>query len=115
MTTYSPQFALNFATGSASFPLSAEGAREWHRALQTLVERLKVGASGPQRQPQAPIEFHHAAPNLYLEMFCNPNIWPGPHAAKVLVMLKTGALHLSIEVEFSRLQEDLSQYLESLR
>jgi hypothetical protein len=48
-------------------------------------------------------------------MFCNPNIWPGPHAAKVLVMLKTGALRLSIEVEFSRLQEDLSQYLESLR
>lgn len=29
--------------------------------------------------------------------------------------LKTGALRLSIEVEFSRLQEDLSQYLESLR
>ncbi len=80
----------------------------------TLVKRLKLGASNPQRQPQAPVEFHHSAPNLDLEMFCNPNIWPGPHSAQVLVTLKTEALRFSTEVEFSRLQEDLSQYLESL-
>lgn len=47
-------------------------------------------------------------------MFCNPNIWVGPHAAKVLVTMKTEGLRFSTEVEFSRLQEDLSQYLESL-
>jgi hypothetical protein len=111
MTTHFPQFALNFATGSASFSLSPEAAQQWHKALQILLERLKIRS---RQQPQEPVEFHHSAADFSLEMFCNPNIWAGPHAAKVLVTLKTKVLRLSTEVEFSRLQEDLSQYLESL-
>lgn len=111
MTTHFPQFALNFATGSASFSLSPEAAQQWHKALQILLERLKIRS---RQQPQEPVEFHHSAADFSLEMFCNPNIWVGPHAAKVLVTLKTKVLRLSTEVEFSRLQEDLSQYLESL-
>jgi len=111
MTTHFPQFALNFATGSASFSLSPEAAQQWHKALQILLERLKIRS---RQQPQEPVEFHHSATDFSLEMFCNPNIWAGPHAAKVLVTLKTKVLRLSTEVEFSRLQEDLSQYLESL-
>jgi hypothetical protein len=114
MTTYSPQFVLNFATGSASFSLSAEAALELRQALQTLLERLKISSGGSQRQPQAPVEFHHRGEDLNLEVFCNPNIWSSPHAAKVLVTLKTQLLRLSTEVELSRLREDLSQYLEAL-
>lgn len=111
MTTHFPQFALNFATGSASFSLSLEAAQQWHKALQILLERLKIRS---RPQPQEPVEFRYPTEDFSLEMFCNPNIWAGPHAAKVLVTLKTKVLRLSTEVEFSRLQEDLSQYLESL-
>jgi len=111
MTTHFPQFALNFATGSASFSLSPEAAQQWHKALQILLERLKIRS---RQQPQEPVEFHHSAADFSLEMFCNPNIWVGPHAAKVLVTMKTEGPRFSTEVEFSRLQEDLSQYLESL-
>lgn len=111
MTTHFPQFALNFATGSASFSLSPEAAQQWQKALQILLERLKIRS---RQQPQEPVEFHYPTEDFSLEMFCNPNIWAGPHAAKVLVTLKTKVLRLSTEVEFSRLQEDLSQYLESL-
>ncbi len=114
MTTYSPQFVLNFATGSASFSLSVEAALELQQALQTLLERLKISSGSSRRQPQAPVEFHHRAEDLNLEVFCNPNIWPSPHAAKVLMTVKTKVLRLSTEVEFSRLREDLSQYLEAL-
>ncbi|MGY4560761.1 hypothetical protein ACVWXF_000792 [Thermostichus sp. MS-CIW-40] len=114
MTTHFPQFALNFATGSASFSLSPEAAQQWHKALQILLERLKVRSGSSRQQPQDPVEFHHSAADFSLEMFCNPNIWVGPHAAKVLVTVKTEGLRFSTEVEFSRLQEDLSQYLESL-
>lgn len=111
MTTHFPQFALNFATGSASSSLSPEAAQQWHKALQILLERLKIRS---RQQPQEPVEFRYPTEDFSLEMFCNPNIWAGPHAAKVLVTLKTKVLRLSTEVEFSRLQEDLSQYLESL-
>jgi len=114
MTTHFPQFALNFATGSASFSLSPEAAQQWHKALQILLERLKVRSGSSRQQPQEPVEFRYPTEDFSLEMFCNPNIWAGPHAAKVLVTLKTKVLRLSTEVEFSRLQEDLSQYLESL-
>jgi len=114
MTTHFPQFALNFATGSASFSLSPEAAQQWHKALQILLERLKVRSGSSRQQPQEPVEFRYSTEDFSLEMFCNPNIWAGPHAAKVLVTLKTKVLRLSTEVEFSRLQEDLSQYLESL-
>jgi hypothetical protein len=111
MTTHFPQFALNFATGSASFSLSPEAAQQWHKALQILLERLKIRS---RQQPQEPVEFRYPTEDFSLEMFCNPNIWAGPHAAKVLVTVKTEGLRFSTEVEFSRLQEDLSQYLESL-
>lgn len=114
MTTYSPQFVLNFATGSASFPLPPEASLQLREALQTILERLKITSGNAQRQPQPPVEFRHQAADLKLEVFCNPNIWPSPHAAKVLVTLKTQLLRLSTEVELSRLQEDLSHYLEAL-
>ncbi|MEN9229465.1 MAG: hypothetical protein Q6L68_01040 [Thermostichus sp. DG02_5_bins_236] len=114
MTTYSPQFVLNFATGSASFSLSPEASLQLREALQTILDRLKINSGNTQRQPQPPVEFRHRAEDLNLEVFCNPNIWPSPHAAKVLVTLKTQLLRLSTEVELSRLREDLSHYLEAL-
>ncbi|MEN9202200.1 MAG: hypothetical protein Q6K80_09555 [Thermostichus sp. DG_1_6_bins_120] len=114
MTLYSPQFVLNFASGSASFSLSPQAALQLRQALGTLLERFQLHPGRPRQQPQPPVEFRHSAQELNLEVFCNPNIWPGPHAAKVLVTLKTPLLRLSTEVDLSRLQEDLNQYLESV-
>jgi hypothetical protein len=47
-----------------------------------------------------------------LEIFCNPNIWPTPFAAKVLVTLRDERMRVSTELELTRVIEDLNQYLD---
>ncbi len=115
MNTHSPQLVLNFATGSVSFPVSITGAQELKTALDSLMARLATTAGAtPGGSPQATMDFWHQQEDLSLEVFCNPNIWPSPHGAKVLVTLKAKPLRLSTETELPRLMEDLGQYLEAL-
>lgn len=115
MNPHSPQLVLNFATGSVSFPLSVTGAQELKTALDGLMVQLTMtAAAAPGGSPQAAMEFWHKQEGLSLEVFCNPNIWPSPHAAKVLVTLKANPLRLSTETELPRLMEDLGQYLDCL-
>ncbi len=115
MNIHSPQLVLNFATGSVSFPLSTAGAQELKTALEGLLARLTPAAgSMPGGSNQAPLDFWRQEEGVSLEVFCNPNIWPSPHAAKVLVTLKASPVRLSTEAELPRLLEDLSQYLEAV-
>jgi hypothetical protein len=112
MPNHSAQFVLNFATGSVSFPLSAAGARSLQVELEQLIDDLKTAGGGSQRQAPLPAtDWLLREETLRLEAFCNPNIWPSPHAAKVLVTLKTDLLRVSTEVELPRLLEDLGEYL----
>ncbi|MDX2272843.1 MAG: hypothetical protein NW237_12990 [Cyanobacteriota bacterium] len=113
MSTYSPQFLLNFATGSIRFPLSPAGCQELRGVLESLTERLRITAGGSPTHQQSPVDHRRQEEGLVLEVFCNPNIWPSPHAAKVLVTLKASGLRFSSEVELPRLLEDLSQFLEA--
>lgn len=114
MSTHSPQFVLNFATGSASFPLSHAAAQDLQAALQGLIQTLRLRASG--QVAKHPItDFHLQEEGIRLEVFCNPNIWSTPHAAQLLVTFKTESIRLSTEVELTRVIDDLSHYLDNDR
>ena len=114
----SSQLTLNLLEGSVRISFSANAAHELKIALDDLVAKLKAialaksgGSHSPS--PQAAMEFHHAG-EVFLEVFCNPNIWPSPFAAKVLLTVRDDRIRLSTEAELTRLMEDVGQYLEQV-
>jgi hypothetical protein len=57
------------------------------------------------------MEYQHAD-EVFLEVFCNPNIWSSPFAAKLLITVRDDRIRLTTEAELTRILEDISQYLE---
>ncbi|NEP13732.1 MAG: hypothetical protein F6K14_26730 [Symploca sp. SIO2C1] len=105
---------LNLADGSVSFSFTADAARDLKSAIAQLMQSLKATtqASGSGRPtPQKPMEYQFSG-NVFLEVFCNPNIYGSPFAAKVLITLRDDRIRLSTEAELTRLIDDLNQYLE---
>lgn len=112
----SSQLRLNLSEGSVSFNFTPEAAKELQMALDGLMNSLKVTAtqassSSSKPQPQQPMEYRYVG-EVFLEVFCNPNIWSSPFAARVLVTLRDDRIRLSTEAELTRLKEDINQYLE---
>lgn len=114
------QLKLNLVEGSVSFRFSPEAARELQDALTELMQRLKAvaaksipGGGGGRPTPQKPMEYRYTG-DVFLEIFCNPNIYPSPFAAKVLITLRDDRIRLSTEAELTRLVEDLNLYLEQV-
>lgn len=109
------QLTLNLVEGSVSFKFSADAAVELKQAIDQLMQNLKVAtqasSSGGKPTPQKAMEYRHSG-DVFLEIFCNPNIWPSPFAAKVLVTVRDDRIRLTTEAELTRLIEDLNQYLE---
>jgi hypothetical protein len=113
------QLKLNLVEGSIAFRFSAEAAQELKAALAQLMQGLKastakaaVGSAG-KGVPQKPMEYQYTG-DVFLEIFCNPNIWPSPFAAKVLVTLRDDRIRVTTEAELSRLIEDVNLYLEDV-
>lgn len=110
-----PRLTLNLVEGSVAFPFPIEAAQDLQNQLAALMESLKVTAtqttSAAKATPQKPMEYQHTG-NIFLEIFCNPNIWPSPFAAKALITLRGEQIRLTTEAELSRIIEDLNQYLE---
>jgi len=108
-------FRLNLVEGSVAFSFSPDAARDLQSALQGLMTRLRAvasqGATPGRPNPQEAMEYRHTG-EVFLEIFCNPNIWPSPFAAKVLVTVRDERIRLTTEAELTRLVEDLNQYLE---
>lgn len=105
---------LNLVEGSVAFSFTPGAARELQSAIATLMESLKATAAKPaggKPNPQKPMEYRYTG-DIFLEIFCNPNIWPSPFAAKVLIVLRDDRIRLTTEAELTRLREDLNQYLE---
>lgn len=110
----SPQLKLNLSEGSVTFSYSPQAARELQAAIATLMDSLKVTAaqaSGGKPNPQRPMEYRYTG-GIFLEVFCNPNIWSSPFAAKVLITLRDEHIRLNTEAELTRLIEDVNQFLE---
>jgi hypothetical protein len=111
------QITLNLVEGSVRFSFSAEAAQGLQTALKDLMVGLKAVAarasSGGSRTPEKSMEYQHTG-DVFLEIFCNPNIWPSPFAAKVLITLRDDRIRLTTEAELPRLIEDLNTYLEEV-
>ena len=107
---------LNLVEGSVSFSFSPGAARELKAAIDELMQKLKAvaakTASGDRKpNPQSSMEYRHTG-EVFLEIFCNPNIWPSPFAAKVLLTVRDATIRLTTEAELTRVVEDINQYLE---
>ena len=73
---------------------------------------LKANAAvSGKPMPKAAMEYRYTG-DVFLEVFCNPNIYPSPFAAKVLLTLRDEKIRLTTEVELTRLIEDIEQFLE---
>jgi hypothetical protein len=114
--SFSP-LTLNLVEGSVTFSFSPQAAQELRTALAQVMDTLKVvaakPASGGRSAPKKTMEYCHTG-EVFLEVFCNPNIWPTPFAAKVLITLRDERIRLTTEAELSRLVEDVNQYLEQV-
>jgi hypothetical protein len=110
-----PPLTLNLVEGSVSFQFTPEAAQTLQSQIATLMSSLKVvatkGSPATKPQPQPPMEYRYTG-DVFLEIFCNPNIWSSPFAAKVLITLRDDRIRLTTEAELSRLVEDVNQYLE---
>ncbi|MBE9205882.1 hypothetical protein IQ244_05005 [Nostoc sp. LEGE 06077] len=114
----STPLTLNLVEGSVSFSFSPQAALELKVAIDQLMQRLKTIAAKPaggggKVTPQPPLEYRHTG-EVFLEIFCNPNIWPTPFAAKVLLTVRDVTIRLTTETELTRLIEDINQYLEQV-
>jgi hypothetical protein len=107
---------LNLIEGSVTINFSVESAVELQKTLNNLVTTLKTIATKPTSSttkpaPQRPMEYRYTG-EVLLEIFCNPNIWPSPFAAKVLITVRDVNIRLTTEAELTRVIEDVNQYLE---
>jgi hypothetical protein len=110
------QLTLNLVEGSVSFSFSPQAGRDLQKALAQLMQSLKAAsakATPSGTSPQKPLEYQYTG-NVFLEIFCNPNIWPSPFAAKVLITIRDASIRLTTEAELTRVVEDLNQYLEQI-
>ncbi len=110
------QLTLNLVEGSVSFRFTADAARNLKQAIDQLMQSLKAVAQasgGSKPSPQKPMEYQYSG-DVFLEIFCNPNIWPSPFAAKVLVTLRDERIRLSTEAELTRVIEDVNQFIEQV-
>lgn len=107
------QITLNLVEGSVRFSFSLAAAQALKAELQTLMAGLKAiaGQAGRSRTAERSMEYQHTG-EVFLEIFCNPNIWPSPFAAKVLITLRDERIRLTTEAELTRLIEDLNTFLE---
>lgn len=111
------QLKLNLVEGSVSFAFTADAARELQQAIAQLMQSLKAAtqaaSGGGKPTPQKPMEYRYSG-DVFLEVFCNPNIWPSPFAAKVLITLRDDRIRLTTEAELTRVLDDITQYLEQV-
>lgn len=112
-----PPLTMNLLEGSVSFEFTPEAARNLQNAIAQLMQQLKATAAktasgtGGKPIPQKPMEYQYTG-DVFLEIFCNPNIWPSPFAAKVLITLRDERIRLTTEAELTQINDDISQYLE---
>ncbi|MBD2625549.1 MULTISPECIES: hypothetical protein [Nostocaceae] len=114
----STPLTLNLGEGSVSFSFSPQAARELKAAIDELMTSLKAVTAKPtpgggKVTPQPPLEYRYTG-EVFLEVFCNPNIWPTPFAAKVLLTVRNVNLRVTTEAELTRVIEDINQYLEQV-
>lgn len=123
-----PKLTINLIEGSVAIAFSLESARELQTQIDRLMQSLRlVSTKLPAAKdegdikvevkvkatPQPVMEYQYTG-DVFLEIFCNPNIWSTPFAAKVLVTVRDDRIRITTEASLSRLIEDLNQYIEAV-
>ena len=114
---------LNLTEGSLSFPCSVETAAEMKQELNLLWQNLKSiamhqaeqsegSAAAGKPAPQPILEYRQVG-DIFLEIFCNPNIWPTPFAAKLLITVRDDRIRVTTEATLNQILEDLGLFLDS--
>lgn len=103
---------INLLQGAVSFSFTPEAAEKLQGEIAILMNSLKAIAvhGGGRPTPQKAMEYRYTG-DVFLEVFCNPNIYASPFAAKVLLTIRDERLKITTEAELTRLIEDLSTYL----
>lgn len=113
----SSQLVFNLPSGSVSCGFTPTAARELQTKLNEIVQVLKAktaeiaGGTGNRPKQHKPIEYQYTG-EVFLEVFCNPNIWANPFVAKVLITLRDDRIRFSSEAELTRIIEDVNQFVE---
>lgn len=109
---------LNLSIGSLRLQCDRALAEELKIALDQLMQSLKAVAAQPatggKPRPEKPFEYQHRD-RIFLEIFCNPNLYPSPYAAKVLLTIQDEQLRCVVETELTQMIDDIAQFLESLQ
>ena len=110
------QLTLNLTQGAVTFKFTPDSAKALKTEIQTFMQTLKAIASertaGTKKpSPKPNLEYRYTG-DVFLEIFCNPNIYATPFAAKVLITVRDDRLRLTTEAEFTQLVEDINSYLE---
>jgi hypothetical protein len=112
---------INLTQGSVSLRFTPQAAQNLKGVLDELMQKLKTvaaknapGGAGGKPTPQKPMEYQYTG-DVFLEVFCNPNIWPSPFAAKVLITIRDERIKLTTEAELTRIIDDVNQYLDQVR
>ena len=102
---------LNLADGSIQFSFSV--AQALKADLDALIGQMKEAAAAgtTRRAPLSPTEHRHSG-EVFLEVFCNPNLWASPFAARVLLTLRDDRIRLTTETGLSQIYDDLTTYLD---
>lgn len=110
----SSQLVFNLASGSVSCGFTPTAARELQAKLNEIVQVLKAKtaeiAGGKPKQVK-PVEYQYTG-DVFLEVFCNPNIYANPFVAKVLITLRDDRIRVSSEAELTRTIEDVERFME---
>lgn len=110
------QFTLNLIQGSVRISFTPEAAHNLRQEIATLMQNLKTAANaggrGQRPSPQEVMEYRYTS-DVFLEVFCNPNIYPSPFAAKVLLTIRDDKIRLTSEAQLTQLLEDIDRYLEA--
>ncbi|MEN9274738.1 MAG: hypothetical protein Q6J44_07965, partial [Gloeomargarita sp. DG02_4_bins_56] len=94
---------LNLPAGSLRVAFSATAAAD-------LAHQLQIFKHSWQHTPPRPELNFIYDETLYLELFCNPNIWPSPFAAQVLVTVRHPQIQVRTQMGFMQLLEDVALY-----
>ena len=109
------RITLNLVQGSVALDFSDNAACQLKKEIAALMQTFKATAGSAEAkgrpQPKPNLEYQFTG-RTFLECFCNPNIWPSPFAAKVLLTIRDENIRLTTEAELPQLIEDLNLYLE---
>ncbi len=108
------ELRINLNEGSVSCGFDPQAAQELQKQISRLMQDIKAvaQAGSGKRQAYKPMEYQYTG-EVFLEIFCNPNIYATPFAAKVLITLRDDRIRLTTETQLTTLVEDINSYLES--